>query len=220
MLAIAIDFVDIEVLVKGRQGVASIILRPSTFLRKVPIMIARTLTVSLVLLAILSAGIVGADDKPVKKKKRSAEAQAKQAEAIFEKIKSLAGDWVSTKGENKGELALSVRVIAGGTAVVEREFPGSPQEMISVYHFDGNKVMLTHYCMLGNQPRLRVIMGDEKDTLLFKFVSVTNLASKDDPHMHQGRLKFIDKDNIRSTWTMFENNKAKEDHTFEMTRKK
>ena len=111
-------------------------------------------------------------------------------------------------------------MIAGGSAVVEREFPGSPQEMISVYHFDGNKVMLNHYCMLGNQPRLRVRMGDEKDTLLFKFVSATNLASKDDAHMHEGKLEFIDKDNIRSTWVMFENNKAKEEHSFEMTRKK
>jgi hypothetical protein len=182
-------------------------------------MIARTLTVSLVLLAIVSAGIAGADDKPAKKK-QSGDAQAKRAEAIFEKIKSLAGDWVGTKGPYKGQLTLSVRVIAGGSAVVEREFPGSPQEMISVYHLDGNKVMLNHYCMLGNQPRLQVIVGDEKDTLMFKFVSATNLASKDDAHMHQGKLKFVDKDNIHSTWTMFENNKAKEDHTFEKTRKK
>ena len=72
----------------------------------------------------------------------------------------------------------------------------------------------------SNQPKLRVKIGDEKDTLLFKFVSATNLASKDDAHMHEGKLEFIDKDNIRSTWVMFVNSKAKEEHSFEMTRKK
>lgn len=52
--------------------------------------------------------------------------EAKQAEAIFEKIKCLAGDW-----EHKGHVTLGVRVIAAGSAVVQREFPGTPMEMIT-----------------------------------------------------------------------------------------
>ncbi|MAD81215.1 MAG: hypothetical protein QGF59_12845 [Pirellulaceae bacterium] len=179
----------------------------------------RTLTVSLVMLAIVFAGIAKADDDSGKKK-RSSGKKAKQAEAIFDKIKSLSGDWIATKGEHKGELTLSVRVIAGGTAVVETEFPGSPQEMITVYHLDGNKVMLNHYCMLGNQPRMRVKKGDNDDTLVFEFAGATNLASKDDAHMHEGKLKFVDQDTVHSTWVMFKDDKAMEEHTFEMTRKK
>ena len=117
-------------------------------------------------------------------------------------------------------MALSVRVIAGGSAVVERQFPGTPMEMVTVYHLDGDEVMLNHYCMLGNQPRLKATMGDEKDTIVFNFVSATNLASKNDPHMHEGKMTFVDKDSIRSTWTKFVDGKAAEDHSFEMVRKK
>ena len=182
-------------------------------------MITRTLTVSLVLLAIVFAGIAKADNDSTKKKKPGGK-RAKEAAAIFEKLKSLSGDWIATKGEHKGEVAMSFRVIAGGSAVVETEFPGSPHEMITVYHMDGNKVMLNHYCVLGNQPRLRAKMGDNDDTLVFEFVSVTNLASKDDAHMHEGKLKFVDQDTFHSTWVLFEENKAKEEHTFELTRKK
>ncbi len=146
--------------------------------------------------------------------------RAQEAKVILEKIKSLSGDWIHTKGEQKGQVALSVRVIAGGSAVVQREFPGSPMEMITVYHLDGDDVMLNHYCMLGNQPRMKVTMGEQKDTLVFNFVEATNLTSKNDAHMHHGKLTLVDNDLIRPTWTMFVDGKAAEAHSFEMTRRK
>lgn len=143
-----------------------------------------------------------------------------QADVIFEKIKSLEGEWEHAKGEAKGKTALNVRVIAGGSAVVERQFPGTPMEMVTVYHRDGDSVMLNHYCMLGNQPRLKATMGNKKDTIIFSFVSATNLASENDAHMHEGRMTFTGKDSIRSTWTKFVDGKAAEDYSFDMVRKK
>ena len=146
--------------------------------------------------------------------------KAQQANAIFTKIKSLAGDWEHAAGPAKGQLALSVTVIAGGSAIVERQFPGSPMEMVTVYHLDGDEVMLNHYCMLGNQPRLKARMSDRKNTIKFDFVSATNLASKNDAHMHEGELTIVDKDTIKSTWTKFENAKPAGDHSFQMIRRK
>ena len=93
-------------------------------------------------------------------------------------------------------------------------------EMMTVYYLDGNEVMLNHYCVLGNQPRLKAKMGDQKDTIVFSFVGATNLASINDPHMHEGKITFVNKDSIISTWTKFVDAKAAETHTFEMTRKK
>jgi len=182
-------------------------------------MIHRILTTGFLLFMLALVNSVGAAEKDSKAKKNDSK-QAKQAKAIFEKIKSLSGDWIATKGEHKGKVTLSVRVIAGGSAVVEREFPGSPMEMITVYHMDGNDVMLNHYCMLGNQPRMKATMGDQKNTIVFSFVGATNLASINDAHMHQGKMTFIDRDSIKTTWTMFVNGKAAEEHSFEMTRKK
>jgi len=34
--------------------------------------------------------------------------------------------------------------------------PGSDHEMLNVYTNTDNGVFLTHYCMMGNQPRLRL----------------------------------------------------------------
>lgn len=79
--------------------------------------------------------------------------------------------------------------------------------------------LMTHYCMLGNQPRMKVKMGDRDDTLVFEFAGATNLASKNEAHMHEGKLEFVDPDTLQSTWVLFEDNKAKEEHTFEMKRK-
>lgn len=176
-------------------------------------MIHRTLITGLLLVLLAFVNSAAADEKDAKAK--GGGKSAKQAKALFEKIKSLSGEW-----EHQGSVALSVRVIAGGSAVVQREFPGSPMEMITVYHLDGDKVMLNHYCMLGNQPRLRATMGDQKNTILFNFVGATNLASINDPHMHEGKLTILGKDSIKSTWTKFVDGKAAEKHTFEMTRKK
>ena len=179
----------------------------------------RILTTGLLVFVLPLINVTGAADKDPGAKKNDSK-DAKQANVIFEKIKSLSGDWIHAKGEAAGQMALSVRVIAGGSAVVERQFPGTPMEMVTVYHLDGDEVMLNHYCMLGNQPRLKATMGDEKDTIVFNFVSATNLASKNDPHMHEGKMTFVDKDSIRSTWTKFVDGKAAEDHSFEMVRKK
>ena len=176
-------------------------------------MIHRIPITGLLLFVLAFANSAGAAEKEAKAKTN--DSKAKQSKAIFEKIKSLAGEW-----EHKGQLALSVRVIAGGSAVVERLFPETPMEMMTVYHLDSDEVMLNHYCVLGNQPRLKASMGDQKNTIVFNFVGATNLASENDAHMHQGKIKFFDNGTIESTWTKFVDGKAAEEHSFGMARKK
>src|SRR5262249_15189060 len=76
----------------------------------------------------------------------------------LERFKSLAGAWVAAEDgpmSRKGDLVARYAVSAAGTAVVETVFPGRPQEMVTVYHADGADLVLTHYCMEGNQPRMR-----------------------------------------------------------------
>ena len=72
------------------------------------------------------------------------------ADAAFKKLAALAGEW---KTED-GKASLTYEVIAGGTAVIERETAEGRPSMVTLYHRDGDRLLLTHYCMAGNQPRM------------------------------------------------------------------
>src|SRR5262252_7077945 len=88
---------------------------------------------------------------------RASAAPAPPAEAkALEPLKKLAGTW---QGNAKmGDKTMAVTIVyeltAGGSAVLERLFPGTPHEMISVYTSDGDGVAMTHYCALGNHPKM------------------------------------------------------------------
>jgi hypothetical protein len=123
-----------------------------------------------------------------------------------DRFKALAGDWVAAEdGEmvKKGDLVTRYAVTAAGSAVVETVFPGSPHEMVTVYHADGPDLVLTHYCMEGNQPRMRArsATGSRLD---FVFDGGTNIDPKKDRHMNSASLEFLGPDEIRTVWTEIE----------------
>lgn len=125
------------------------------------------------------------------------------AEASFSKLKSLAGEWRGKTPKGR-EVRLSYQVIAGGTTVMEvfRYHGDDANAMYTLYHLDGDKLMLTHYCVSNNQPRMRAVFpSGEPDTLRFTFLDATNLANTNDGHMRQAVLRFIDADHIANEWT-------------------
>src|SRR5437868_15224505 len=111
-------------------------------------MTERFLVGGLVLLA-LTAGARG-DDKTVK-------APAAAPHPGLERLKKLAGTWVAADKDGKptDQVVSVIKVTASGSAVHETLFPGQAHEMVSVYHRDGADLVMTHYCSLGNQPRMK-----------------------------------------------------------------
>jgi hypothetical protein len=131
------------------------------------------------------------------------DAAGKAASPALERFKALAGDWLAAEdGEmsKKGDLVARYAVTAGGSAVVETVFPGSPYEMVTVYHADGADLVLTHYCMSGNQPRMRARAagGSRFD---FKFDGGTNVDPGKDRHMNSASFELVGEDEIRTVWT-------------------
>ena len=128
---------------------------------------------------------------------------AKPAPAALERFKALAGEWVAAEdGEmsRKGDLVARYAVTASGSAVVETVFPGTPHEMVTVYHADGPDLVLTHYCMEGNQPRMRA--KDPKGSRFdFAYDGGTNIDAKRDRHMHSAFVSLAGADEIQSEWT-------------------
>ena len=88
----------------------------------------------------------------------------------MERLKSLEGEWmlVNEQGEVTNHVATEFRMTANGSVLREFMFPGDPHEMLNVYHEDGDRVLMTHYCASGNQPRLEVVQSEEGDGLLLK----------------------------------------------------
>jgi hypothetical protein len=124
-------------------------------------------------------------------------------------VKSLAGRWrgnVVTKDGPQAEV--HYRVTAGGSTVEETLFPGTPHEMVSMYHLEGGDLVLTHYCAMGNQPRMRLVKGSSSPMeLRFEFAGGSNIDPERDAHMHGGTLRLPAADRVEADWAVWENGK-------------
>jgi hypothetical protein len=117
----------------------------------------------------------------------------------FEKLKSLVGEWRGKDGKGK-VVEASYSLTAGNTAVMETLKMADGLSMVTIYHPHNEKLVMTHYCILNNQPRMQA-SGDDR-SLTFSLVDVTNLPSPSAPHMRKLVLSFPDKDQLKHEWTM------------------
>jgi hypothetical protein len=140
----------------------------------------------------------------------------------FDRFAQLAGEWVGKgKGGDKDhEARIVYKVTAGGSAVVETIDPGGLHEMVTVIHPDGDALLLTHYCMLGNQPHMKATPKAGDKTIAFEFVKATNLKSDKDMYMRTATYTFVDPDTLRTEWTMYKDGKDAGKMVHELKRKK
>src|SRR5579864_6808394 len=140
------------------------------------------------------------DDKHEHKGKAS-------SNAGLDKMKKLVGTWVSADKDGKpsDEVVSVIKLTAGGSAIHETLFPGQPHEMVSIYTVDGPDLVMTHYCMLGNQPRMKASTKSPGNKLNFEFAGGSNLDPKKDRHMHSAILTIVDADHYEVQGIGWEN---------------
>jgi hypothetical protein len=141
---------------------------------------ASTLVLSFVLLGAGSSAFTGSD---------------------FDRMKALEGQWEATTPEGKTRIVY--QVISNGTALMETIVS---ENMVSVYHTDGNAILMTHYCAAGNQPRMRA-QASSGDSIAFQYVDAANLKSSSDGHMCRLVIKFKDANHVTQVWTWKEGGK-------------
>jgi hypothetical protein len=135
----------------------------------------------------------------------AAGAEAPQNPAL-EKLKSLEGHWAGPavwdeKGQKGSvQFEVSYKVTSAGRTVLETMMPGTPGEMVTVYHLDGEDLVLVHYCTSGNQPRMKLEPSSDPNDLAFRCLGGTNMTEADS-HMHSVRLHILDADHIRGEWS-------------------
>jgi len=99
--------------------------------------------------------------------------QTVDSHAAFQRLKQLVGTWTSTETGRSGSGQVTTFKMAGGGRVLVEDAGGT---LSNTFHLDVDRLMLTHYCGSGNQPRMRVREVDDR-RLSFEIFDITNLAS-------------------------------------------
>lgn len=151
-------------------------------------------------------------------------AMAADSEEIMSRLADLEGEWMllDENGEVTDVVGSTFRVTSSGSTLMERMFPDSPDgyEMLNVYHVDGDRVLMTHYCSAGNQPRLSALATDDAGRLQWRMESITNLSDPGEDHMHQAEFVFHGADRLTTHWQSMADGELSDDSaTFELQRR-
>jgi hypothetical protein len=107
--------------------------------------------------------------------------------AAFAGLKALVGEWEAPT--SRGTIKVSYRLVSNDSALVQRFVTPSGKETLTIMHPDGDKILATHYCAQGNQPRLRLDLGKSSaNRWVFRFLDATNLTTPAASHLVQLEL--------------------------------
>ena len=99
------------------------------------------------------------------------------------------------------------------------EIVGHGEDMISIINFDGpNRLLLTHYCAVGNQPRMQATASPDGKTITFNFVDATNLDGQQSGHMDHVVIAMLGSDHHIEEWNFVDHGKQVK-QVFDLTRK-
>jgi len=124
----------------------------------------------------------------------------------FDSLKALAGTWEGKNNQGQS-LKVTFRETAGGSALLSEIHGMGPENMISMIHMDGDRLMMTHYCGAGNQPRMKATLAPDGKSVAFDFIDATNLASPEAGHMNHVVFTMPDADHHSEEWTFLDHGK-------------
>lgn len=166
-------------------------------------------------LAIAAAALLGSQP--------GASAQATDAQGAFERLKTLAGKWDATeKGNPTFAEEVTYSLTGRGTVIIEDMVAAKSVmgHMLTAYHLDGGKLVLTHFCGAGNQPRMRMTgAANDGKRIGFEMYDITNLSGPQAYHSTNVEVLFLSDDRVD---LVYRGRAAEKEYTqvFQLTRKK
>ena len=141
--------------------------------------------------------------------------------AGFDLMKSLVGEWTGAPAADGKSSSATYTLVSGGTALLEMlNAHDESMSMVTVYHPDGQSLLMTHYCGANNQPRMRCAKpAAGAKSLVFEYVDCSNLPTSKTGHMNHLVITFVDPDHMTQAWTWKEGSKTGTE-TFQFERKK
>lgn len=104
--------------------------------------------------------------------------------SAFAELRALVGDWEGQSASGR-RITVTYRLIANDSVLVESWSLSPTRQSMTVYHMDGEELLATHYCPLGNQPRLQLERSEPQPGVLsFRFRDATNLPDPAGAHQH------------------------------------
>ena len=127
--------------------------------------------------------------------------------STMQTLAMLEGEWELVGADGTTGPGSVFEVTSAGSAVREIMFPGHDHEMTNLYHMDGDRIVCTHYCAGGNQPRM-VAQGVEEaegaTVIDFRVDSVSNFRQSQAYYMGGLKLTIVDGDTVHQDWTTFD----------------
>ena len=131
----------------------------------------------------------------------------------FETIAALTGEW---QVQEHATLRIVFEPTAGGSVIIERWMRGERMHSLTIYHLDGERLIATHYCPQGNQPRLAATASDNGE-IRFTFLDATGL-DPDESYQHDLSLERNADGTVSRAETYWGPNGAREESTLTLMR--
>jgi len=164
----------------------------------------RTLTSVASVLLLLCAGALFAAGDKTEAAAASPDQVVYDAQSAFAFLKTMVGSWEGAAREHDHGTAtarrVEVRTSAAGSAVIQTLYPGAPQEMLNVFHMDGDELLFTHYCAAQNAPVMKFEKSETPGEIKFVFNGGTNFDPAVDLHAHEGSFQVKDQDTVGSSF--------------------
>ncbi len=130
------------------------------------------------------------------------------AQKSFDQLKTLAGTWdgavtmpmPGAPSMPAMPVHVVLRVTSTGNAIHhEMTMPGRPDDPITMFYLDGDRLLVTHYCDAGNRPRFAARISPDGNTFDFDFIDVSGPLDKG--HMQHVAFTFIDANHHSEEWS-------------------
>jgi hypothetical protein len=129
-----------------------------------------------------------------------------EAQLAFDKMKTLEGSWeghmnTPTVPQVDGMVSkVTFRVVSRGhTLMHDMKSDRIPDEPITMFVVDNDRLLLTHYCDGDNRPRMTGKTSADGKTVEFDFIDISGKLNVG--HMHHAVFTFIDDNHHTEDWT-------------------
>ena len=120
--------------------------------------------------------------------------------ATFAQMKSLVGEWTAV--QDGVTVTETYKLTANGTALMAETRSANEPAMITMITVDGDRLIATHYCIVGNQPHLVAASPEDLHKgVAFTLERVTGMKTADDWHNTGITITLDDSNHMTQRWT-------------------